>query len=397
MLKIASGLKDSIVPDIMPFISIKTIEIHQLPVIEIDISPGVNRPYYIRSIGLTPSGVYVRKGSASQPLSEEGIRKMIRQVDGTSFEEERSLNQNLTFNTLQGEMDKRQIAFDTPQMKTLHLINKDNLYTNLAFLLSDQCTYVTKVAMFQGSDQAIFRDRKEFTGSLLKQLEDCYQYIENFNKVSATFSGLMRYDHKDYPEEALREALLNAICHRDYSKSYSNIINIFDDRIEFISVGGLLPDYTLESIFLGLSAPRNPNLCQVFYRMHLIESYGTGILKIKRNYQNATKKPIFESAPGVFKVTLPNTYQGDGSKSAIPLKSQNQTVTKQVLDTSTHSKDISNILEYVDHHGEITRKDVETMLNIKTTSAYNILKKLCNEHILKAIGKGRSIKYQRDK
>lgn len=93
-------------------------------------------------------------------------------------------------------MKKRQITFSTPQMRTLHLIRNDGLYTNLALLLSDQCPYVTKVATFQGSDKAFFRDRKEFTGSLLKQLEDCYSYLDKANMTSASFSGLIRNDKK---------------------------------------------------------------------------------------------------------------------------------------------------------------------------------------------------------
>jgi ATP-dependent DNA helicase RecG len=98
MLKIANSLKDSIAPDIMPFVSINAVNINDLPVIKIDVSTGTNRPYYIRAKGLKPSGVYIRKRSSSQPLSEDGIREMIRQVDGKSFEEERSLIQDLSFN-----------------------------------------------------------------------------------------------------------------------------------------------------------------------------------------------------------------------------------------------------------------------------------------------------------
>lgn len=78
-------------------------------------------------------------------------------------------------------------------------------------MLSDQYEITTKVALFQGTDKEQFRDRKEFTGSILKQLEDVYQFIDLVNKTKATFSGLNRTDKRDYPEEAVREALLNSI------------------------------------------------------------------------------------------------------------------------------------------------------------------------------------------
>ena len=75
-------------------------------------------------------------------------------------------------------------------MRTLKLIGEDGLYTNLALLLSDQCETTTKVALFQGKDKELFRDRKEFTGSILKQLEDVYQFIDLVNKTKARFGFL---------------------------------------------------------------------------------------------------------------------------------------------------------------------------------------------------------------
>lgn len=204
------------------YLRVNTVEIEEKQVIEIDVTTGTNRPYYLREKGLKPGGVYVRKGSSTQPMTEEGIREMILQNSGRSFELCRSMNQELTFHTLQTEMQRRSIEIGPSQMRTLKLIGEDGLYTNLALLLSDQCESTTKVALFQGTDKELFRDRKEFTGSILKQLEDVYQFIDLVNKTKATFSRLDRTDRRDYPEEAVREALLNSIVHRDYSFSGSN-------------------------------------------------------------------------------------------------------------------------------------------------------------------------------
>ena len=96
------------------------------------------------------------------------------------------------------------------------------------------------MALFQGIDKEIFRDRKEFSGSILKQLEDVYEFVDLVNRTKASFSGLNRTDKRDYPEEAVREALLNSVVHRDYSFSASNLINIYEDRMEFVSLGGLV-------------------------------------------------------------------------------------------------------------------------------------------------------------
>lgn len=395
MLRIANSLKDSIAPDIMPFVDIKAVDVDGLKVIEITVRTGTNRPYYIRKNGLRPSGVYVRKGSSSQPMTDEGIREMIRETSGTSYEEGRSLFQDLTFETLKNEMDLRDLPFGLPQMQTLHLVGTDGLFTNLAYLLSDQCPSFCKIALFQGKDKEVFRDRQEFTGSLLKQMEDAYAYIDKANKTSATFSRLLRNDSRDYPTEALREALLNSFCHRDYAVSASNIINIYDDRIEFVSMGGLVPGITLDSLYLGISSPRNKYLAALYYRMHLIESYGTGIGKIRRAYRDQERKPLFETAPGVFRVTLPNVYEAaaEGNKENEQKQTKQQPVITSVSKQNALRREKQLIIQYVEENGRVTRQNVEEMLEIGTTKAFRLLKELCEEGVLQIQGSGKGVHY----
>lgn len=380
MLQIVNSLKDSLSPDVMPFVKVNTVEIEGKHVVEIDVTTGTNRPYYIREKGLKPGGVYVRKGSSTQPMTEEGIREMLLQNSGRSFEQCRSMNQELTFQTFFAEMQSRSLEVGQSQMRTLKLIGEDGLYTNLALLLSDQCEITTKVALFQGTDKEQFRDRKEFTGSILKQLEDVYQFIDLINKTKATFSLLNQSDKRDYPEAAVREALLNSIVHRDYSFSGSNLINIFEDRIEFISLGGLVSDFELKSIFLGASLSRNPNLATIFYRMKLIESYGTGIRKIEQIYKSNRLQPEFETAKGVFRVTLPN---------------RNEAQNTNIQSCSGIDSDISLdfqkklIIQYAKKNGSVSRKEVENLIGAGTTKAFRLLKELCEEGQLEQTGKGK--------
>lgn len=380
MLQIVNSLKDALAPDVMPFVKVNTVEIEGKQVVEIDVTTGTNRPYYLREKGLKPGGVYVRKGSSTQPMTEEGIREMILQNSGRSFELCRSMNQDLTFRTFQAEMQRRLIEVGPSQMRTLKLIGEDGLYTNLALLLSDQCETTTKVALFQGTDKELFRDRKEFSGSILKQLEDVYQFIDLVNKTKATFSGLNRSDRRDYPEEAVREALLNSIVHRDYSLSGSNLVNVYEDRIEFVSLGGLVSGLELKSIFLGVSQSRNPNLAAVFYRMRLIESYGTGIGKIERAYKANQLQPEFETAKGVFRVTLPNRNEEQGLNIQPDSESEG--------DISLNEQK-NLIIQYAQENGSITRKEVEDLIGAGTTKAFRLLKELCEANRLEQKGNGR--------
>ena len=99
------------------------------------------------------------------------------------------------------------------------------------------------------------------------------------------FEGLMRVDHYDYPQYAVREALLNAVVHRDYDYSGSILINIFSNRIEFVSIGGLVKGITLHDVSRSFTTKKH-SYCKYFYRLKLIESYGTGIQRIMESYQD---------------------------------------------------------------------------------------------------------------
>ena len=375
MTRLSNTIRDSILPDVMPFVQIRCVEMEGKHVVQATVSVGTERPYYLKREGLRPNGVYVRRGSSCIPVNEAGIREMIMETSGKSFEESRSLNQDLTFDTLKTEMSKRSLEFGQAQMKTLKLIGSDGLYTNLALLLSDQCPYTIKAAVFQGTENTIFRERKEFSGSLLKQLDDVYHFLDFYNKTNARFNGLLREDTRDYPEDAVREALLNSIIHRDYLFSGSTIVNLFDDHMEFISLGGLIMGLSMDAIFMGVSQSRNPNLAAVFYRLQLVESYGTGIRKIIRLYNGKTEQPSFRTAEGAFAVSLPNANM------------ENIQFTSEVSAVNTPDE-MKTIIDFIRKKGTASRKDIETELHVGSTKAYKLLKRLCDDGVLQTQGKG---------
>lgn len=341
-----------------------------------NIQRGTNRPYYLAKKGLRPEGVYVRQGTSSVPATDTLIRQMIKETDGDSFEEMRALEQNLTFEATAKEFDLRKVAFGQAQMQTLKILNSDNIYTNLGLLLSEQCVHTIKTAAFEGVDQSVFKDRREFTGSLLQQLNQVYDYIDRYNQTHATFDKLLRIDTRDYPEVAVREALLNSLVHRDYSFRASTLISIYTDRIEFVSIGGLLPGITLKDVMMGLSVCRNQNLANVFYRLQLIEAYGTGMRKIMGAYANTEKKPVIKSTDHAFKIILPNVNS---------IKTAEKNIT---LDD-----DESKILSFAKNNGSIIRSDVERQLGISASSASRLLRHLTEREILLQTGKGRRTKY----
>lgn len=279
--QIINMVRDSIKPDITMFLHYEVKKIDKKQIIAVEAQRGTERPYYLAKKGLRPEGVFVRQGTSSVPATDAAIRRMIKETDGDSFEDMRSLQQVLTFAATIKEFAERKIELGVSQMKTLGILNMDGIYTNLGLLLSEQCTHTVKASVFEGTDQSVFRDRRDFTGSLLQQLNEVYDFIDMRNQTRATFDKLKRIDERDYPEVSIREALLNSLVHRDYSFDASTLISIYKDRIDVNSIGGLTTGISLDDIMLGLSVCRNPKLANVFYRLQLIEAYGTGIGKIR--------------------------------------------------------------------------------------------------------------------
>lgn len=226
--------------------------------------------------------------------------------DGTAFDKMRSVEQELTFAHASQIFANSKVGSAQSNKRTLGLVDGDGYFTNAALLLSDQCGHIIRCAVYAGTGKGEFKVRKEFSGSILKQLDQAYAFLELNNCLRSTFDGLRRTDYSDYPKTALREALLNAVVHRDYDYSGSIIINIYSDRMEFISLGGLVKGLTLLDIKNGVSQPRNVVIANIFYRLELIESYGTGIQKILESYAGCSAEPVFSPAPASFVVALPN-------------------------------------------------------------------------------------------
>ena len=305
-LQISNMVRDAIKPDLTMFLHYETVTVDEKKIVAVDIQQGTERPYYIAKKGLRPEGVYVRQGYSSVPATNTAIRRMIKETDGDHFEEMRSLEQNLTFESAKKIFAERNVKFGLTQMKTLRMVTQDGVYTNLGLLLSDQCVHTIKAAVFQGTTQSEFKDRKEFSGSLFQQMDETYDFIDFRNQTHSTFDKLYRIDRRDYPETAVREALLNLLVHREYSFRASSFISLYADRLEFTSIGGLVSGVSLKDVTMGISVCRNTKLANVFYRLELIEAYGTGIIKIMEAYDGTGMTPQIETSDNAFKIILPN-------------------------------------------------------------------------------------------
>lgn len=375
MLQVSNVIRDAIKPDLAMFCDITVETVQDKKVVKITVNRGTARPYYLSAKGIRPEGVYVRQGASSVPASESAILSMIRETAGDSYEEARSLIQELTFNEADFVFENKQIPFGEAQKRSLGLIGEDGTYTNLALILSDQCTHTVKIAVFEGEQKTVFKDRREFCGSLLKQLNDAYQFIDQFNHTHAHTEGLYRVDKRAYPTEAIREALLNAIVHREYSFSASTLISIFDNRIEFVSIGGLARGISQSDILLGISIARNKKLADVFYRLHLIEAYGTGMPKIIEAYREYGLEPHIEISDNAFKITLPNT---------------NAAVKKTKVELTENEQGVLSVLK----EGIKSRPEIQKALGFSQTTTIVAIAALLDKGLIIKVGNGNKTKYK---
>ncbi|MEG0620565.1 MAG: putative DNA binding domain-containing protein [Raoultibacter sp.] len=393
MLQISNMIVSNICPEIRPFVTVEATQIDGLPVVSVSVEEGDRKPYCIAQKGFVPAGVYLRTGPGNSHATQEIIKEMIRLSDGDSFELCRCTNQDLTFTTAQRIFLANDFALEREHMQTLGMINLEGYFTNLGLLLSDQCEHTIKCAVFEDASGIAFQSRKEFTGSVLGQLEEALEFLGLNNRLRSHFKGVIRQDTYDYPLKAVREALLNAIVHRDYNFPDSTIINVFSNRIEFVSLGGLAKGVTREDIMNGVSVSRNPKLALIFYRLKLMESYGIGIRSIKSLYATSASKPEFKTSPASFVSVLPNMSsadapQGEGEPVAL--------VAEKVEPISGDSCNaLELIMAFVAQHAELSRLETDELLGVSKDRSLQYLEQLVEAGRLERVGIGRGTKYRK--
>ena len=373
---LSSMIKEGITADLTLYTKISQEKINNKNIIRLDIMEAPNKPYYLTEKGIKPSGVYLRLGNTSIPASEEIIKKMINESQNNSFETIISKTQNLTFDYTKSVFEKHNIELNESKMKTLNIINLKNEYTNLGLLLSDECPFSIKCAIFNGKNKLEFRDRREFEGSILKQVNDTFEFLELINKTKGEIVGLERIDTRDYPIFALRESLLNAIIHRDYNYTGSILISVFDDRIEITSLGGLVKGLEINDIYSGISETRNSNLSNIFYRLKYVESFGTGIGRIIESYEGFSKKPEFLITENTFKTVLYNVNYKDN-----------------IEENKNDMNEEETIVDYLKSNKRINRKTIEEISNVSSTKAKNILSEMVKNNVLNVKGNGKNTYY----
>lgn len=277
-------------------------EIRNKKVIKIIVAAGSEKPYYKKKYGMTPKGCYIRLGTAAEPMNQNQIERLFASRTRNSIGKIKSPRQKLTFEQLRIYYEERDKLLNKQFKRNLELLTEDGHLNYVAYLLADENNISIKLAKYKGADKTELIENNEYGYcSIIKAVKSVLQKIDIENKTFAQITSRERKEKRMWQPIALREAIINAFVHNDYTKEIAPAIEIFSDRIEITSAGTLPEDLSQDEFFSGYSIPRNKELMRIFKDLELVEQLGSGIPRILQNYG----KECFHFTENFTRITFP--------------------------------------------------------------------------------------------
>jgi len=282
-------------------------------IVRVIVSCGQQRPYYIRKKGMNEDGCFIRVGSSTQAMTEQMIENLIAKRQQLSLYTMISPRQDLTFRQLRIHYERRKVDLPENFIDSLDLRLSTGEFNYAAYLLADENGESFRVACYAGNDKSDLVEITEYGYCcIITATQSILDRMRSENRTFALKTASTRLEKERVDSRALREAIINAIVHNDYSKNVP-LVEIYEDRIVVTSGGGLVPDLTEKEFFECRSMPRNRELMRVFRDVELVEQLGSGMKKILEAYDRS----IFEFTPSFVAVTFPfrGSFKKPGSKS----------------------------------------------------------------------------------
>ena len=388
--------------------------------IELEIGDGPITPYFYVADGRKEA--FIRSGNQSIPAPAHILQNLILK------------GKNITFDSLPSEYNVGDLSFTlltaTIKDKTgkkfnedrdyvsLGLADKNNKLTNGAVLLSDQgALNQSKVVctrwngLTKGSVKEDALDDKEYTGSLISLLENTDTFIKNNSKNSWKIKGMDRVEYEDYPITARREAIVNALIHRDYQILGSEIhIDMYDDRLEIVSPGGMIDGTQIQNLEIGKvpSMRRNTIISDIFSRLHYMDRRGSGLSRIMESYNDFIEKPKFLSDESSFTVIFPNKgYSPDLTINNPVITGQNENIVSDEdyfliklyknLGDKVRAKTLSEIKLFFtkfQYDNMFTRENVKDFFHVQNSRASEIVALLLTNNMIENV-EGSKYKFKR--
>lgn len=404
--KISEAVKSKMDP--IPNIDLQIRQEEGKTFILLHVAAGAETPYYY--IGDGGRIAFIRVGNASVQATATDLKRLVLRGSNSTYDSLTTLYHfdNFAFTKLRSVYHQRTgLDMDRQDFVSFGLVDEKGFLTNAGALLADEspmrfsrlfCTRWNGLDKASGVMEAL--DDKEFSGSLITLLQSGEDFVRTNTKKRWKKTDTGRVEMPDYPERAVLECLVNALIHRDYMIAGSEVhIDIFDDRLEIYSPGGMMDGSLVQELNTDHvpSKRRNPMIADMFSRMNYMERRGSGFKKIKADYHRAVNfrealEPQFYSDRNNFIVTLFNLNYGiEVGKSIRPeqkpsvdeaktiLETQNQSMQEKLESLGFMSKTTSHIMALYQHYGSeqtFTRADVAQLLNVTTAPATVLIRRM---------------------
>lgn len=375
-LQIKDRIKNNIQPSTLGLFDVIVETIDNKEVIKVIISSGTEKPYYLRKKGRTPEGCYIRIGSSKERMTERMIEEMFARRIKNSLKEIESPRQDLTFRQLKIHYEGNGMILNDNFARNLNLLTDDGKYNYNAYLLADENNISIKLVKYLGTSKMELIENQEYGYCcLITATQRILDRLTAENTVYAKIEYNGRKEVEMIDSKALKEAVINAMVHSDYTLSTTPIIELYSDRIEITSGGGLPQGLSQEEFLEGVTAPRNKELIRVFKDVDLIENIGSGVLRILDVYDKSCFKFMehflrvsfkYKENPFKYDDTAKTKSSKLGSKKSSKLAVSEQ----QILELCKTEKSLKEITEHFGY------KDVYKFKN-------NYINKLLEENKLK--------------
>ena len=321
-LKIKDRLKNNILPSCMGLFDIVQEVKEGYQILKITILSGPEKPYYLRKQGMSEKGCYLRVGSAAEPMSNRMIEDLFAKRTRSSLRKIKSPRQDLTFEQLKIYYNESGHTLTDRFAANLELLTEAREYNYVAYLMADNNGNSMKVAKYAGTDRVNLIESNEYGYcSLIKATKRILDKLEVENRTKTLITSKERIESRLWNSIALREAVINAIVHNDFSNEAPPKFEIFANRIEITSAGGLIQGLNEEEFYEGYSLPRNKEIMRIYKDIDLVEYLGSGIPRILQTYDRS----CFRITDNFIRIALPSSEPVYMEETAL---AQSQTIQK---------------------------------------------------------------------
>ncbi|QQX76493.1 MULTISPECIES: RNA-binding domain-containing protein [Aequorivita] len=393
-LKIKDRLKNNIRPSAMGLFDIVSEVREGKDILKVIVASGPEKPYHLKKYGMSEKGCFIRLGSAAEPMPQKMIDELFASRTRNSISKIKANRQDLTFSQLKIYYQESGYNLGNNFAKNLELLTEDGLYNYAAYLLADKNNTSIKVAKYSGANRADLIESNEYGHeSLVKATKQVIDKIAVENRTNTKITSKERKQNNLWNPIALREAIINAFVHNDYTNEITPKFEIFSDRIEITSAGGLPEGLSKQEFFEGFSVPRNKELMRVFKDLELVEQLGSGIPRILEHYgkESFSFSENFLRMTFMAKETAVNKDDADGNEIGGQMGGQkggqiNKETEKAIDANSELTQRQKQILKLIYVDNRISRSGIAEVLHINESAIQKHLNNLKEAGYIERIG-----------